>query len=79
MEMKKFESMLDNIAAIVGAMIGTAVLAFALAWVIKVCWNYAFVTLFGFPIITYWQAYAIYILYGAFHALRKGERNNASK
>jgi hypothetical protein len=44
------------------AVVGFTALAFALAWITMLLWNWLIVGLFGGPIIDYWQAAGLMIL-----------------
>lgn len=51
--------------------LGALLLSFPVMW----CWNYIIPYMFGLPVITYWQAFCLYVLAGL---LIKGSSSSSS-
>jgi hypothetical protein len=66
--------------AAIGVIIGGACLIFLvalmLAFPVMWCWNYAIPAIFGLSVITYWQAFCLYVLSGL---LIKASQSNTNK
>lgn len=54
---------------IIGGIIFTLVFAFVFAVIVMLLWNWLMPTIFGLPVITYWQAWGLILLS---HILVKG-------
>lgn len=52
------------ITAIIGIALYVAVMAIFAAWPIQLLWNWLVPTLFGGPIVTFWQAFGLMALSG---------------
>lgn len=50
------------IAIVLGTLLVTALLVWPIMWL----WNWIMPIVFGLPILTYWQTFAIWILSGVF-------------
>jgi hypothetical protein len=58
--------MLSKILKIVGMVLGGLVLgvliAFAFGWIVMLLWNWLMPSIFGLPVISFWQAWGLVIL-----------------
>jgi hypothetical protein len=59
-----FASVLTAVGVIIAGasliMLVALIIAFPVMW----CWNYVIPTIFGLSVITYWQAFCLYVLSG---------------
>lgn len=53
-----------SIAAFILAAVVVVAILFFRAWLLKLCWNYTMPVIFGLPVLTYWQAFAVDVLSG---------------
>lgn len=51
-----------GVIAFVAAAVLVAAMLFFRAWLIQICWNYVMPYIFGLPVLTYWQAFAVGVL-----------------
>lgn len=57
-----FSKIIVGFAAMIGVLIVVAVISIVLAFPIKWCWNYAVVSTFGLPVLTWGKAWCITFL-----------------
>jgi hypothetical protein len=68
------EKLLIGVLAVVGLFVLLAVIGLLVAFPIMWCWNYAMVTLFHLPVITWGQAWCLNFLAGCL--LKSTQTNN---